>query len=239
MKVQSWKFRVGISRKEIQSWKGFRGNFSVGRSGLDVQGWICSGWKFTRVKFTRWVWKFTVGSSGLDVSSFLVVFFRLLVLFYDVFQCPVGDGFSTKICRERCGSKYFVVHVLHRCSGFTISQMSTSTGSSGQGSASVTLETVVVGRVQPNEARNVRESRTPDDDAITNPTHIEKLEKAMEILGEESPQAQGLIATLEHVRDHAVVLPIGVRLDSCQAFVERARRRVTAAEEEVTKARRT
>ena len=108
-----------------------------------------------------------------------------------------------------------------------------------EGSASVTLETVVVGRVQPNEARNVRESRTPDDDAITNPTHIEKLEKAMEILGEESPQAQGLIATLEHVRDRAVVLPIGVRLDSCQAFVERARRRVTAAEEEVTKARRT
>ena len=94
-------------------------------------------------------------------------------------------------------------------------------------------------RVQPTEARNVRESRTPDDDAVANQAHIEKLEKAIEILGEESPQAQGLIAALKQARERAVVPPIGVRLDSCQAFVERARKRLTVAEEEVTKALRT
>ena len=94
-------------------------------------------------------------------------------------------------------------------------------------------------RVQPTEARNVRESRTPDDDAVANQAYIEKLEKAIEILGEESPQAQGLIAALKQARERAVVPPIGVRLDSCQAFVERARKRLTVAEEEVTKALRT
>ena len=214
---------------------------------MDVQGWICSGlggWTFTVGRLGLEVHSCEIHSVGVEVhqlevqvrifsspSSFLVVFFRLLVLFYDVFQCLVGDWFSTKICRERCGSKYYVVHVLHRCSGLAISEMSTSTGSSGQGCASPTLETVVIGRVHPNEARNVRESRTPNDDAVAHQAHVDMLEKAIEILGEESPQAQGLIAALKQVRDRAVVPPIGVQMDSCQAFVERARRRVTAAEE--------
>ena len=92
-------------------------------------------------------------------------------------------------------------------------------------------------RVPPTEARNVRESRTPDDDAVANQAHIEKLEKAIEILGEESPQAQGLIAALKQARERAVVPPIGVRLDSCQAFCRACQEAV--AEEEVTKALRT
>ena len=33
---------------------------------------------------------------------------------------PCGRWVSTKICRERCGSKSCVVHVLHRCSGLAI-----------------------------------------------------------------------------------------------------------------------
>ena len=77
--------------------------------------------------------------------------------------------------------------------------------------------------MQPTEAHNARESRTPDDDAVANQAHIEKLEKTIEILGEESPQAQGLIAALKQARGRAVVPPIGVRLDSCQAYVERAK----------------
>ena len=81
--------------------------------------------------------------------------------------------------------------------------------------------------------------QNPDDDAVANQAHIEKLEKAVEILGEESPQAQGLIAALKQARERAVVPPIGVPLDSCQAFVKRARKRLTVAEEEVTKALRT
>ena len=58
-------------------------------------------------------------------------------------------------------------------------------------------------------SRNVRESRTPDDDAVVNQAHIEKLERAIEILVEESPQAQGLIAALKQVQERAVVPPIG------------------------------
>ena len=110
-----WKFRVGSSRSEIQGRKfrvgvqiwtskvryvhggGGRGGcmFTVRRfrrSRLDALGW-----KFTRVKLIPWVWKFTNWKFKFgcfsSLSSFLVVFFRLLVLFDDVFQCLVGDGF--------------------------------------------------------------------------------------------------------------------------------------------------
>ena len=50
-----------------------------------------------------------------------------------------------------------------------------------------------------SEARNVRESRTHDNDAVVKPGEAR-------ILGEESPKAQGLIAALKQARDRAVVL---------------------------------
>ena len=110
---------------------------------------------------------------------------------------------SKKICRERCGSKHCVVHVFHRCSGLAISQMSSSTGSQPSKPSSL----AEFGNS--STSRNVRESRTPDDDAVVNQAHIEKLERAIEILVEESPQAQGLIAALKQVQERAVVPPIG------------------------------
>ena len=139
---------------------------------------------------------------------------------------PRGRWFSTKTCQERCGSKYCVVHALHRCSGLAISQMSTSTSQPHPRNRRRWQSSGTRQHMQPIEA-NVRVSRTPDDDAVAIQANIEKLEKAVEILGEESPQAQGLIAALKQARERAVV-----RLDSCQAFVERARKRLIVAEEE-------
>ena len=111
------------------------------------------------------------GLSGCRVTPqrpFFCCFLCHLVL--NVLQCLVVDGFSTKICRE-CGSKYCVVHVLHRCSGLTISQMSTSTSSSGQGGRQPHRQSSKIR--QHACAAHVRESRTPDDDAVANQAHIE------------------------------------------------------------------
>ena len=72
------------------------------------------------------------------------------------------------------------------------------------------------------------ESRTPDNDAAVLQSRIEKLEKAIEVLGEENPEAQWLLEALRKAGSQATLSPIGVRLDSCQAFVERARKRLAA-----------
>ena len=83
----------------------------------------------------------------------------------------------------------------------------------------------------------VREVKNPDDDAAALQGRIEKLEKAIEVLGADNPEAKGLVSALKKARAQSQSqLAIGVRLDSCRAFVERAKKRLAGAEEAVTKA---
>ena len=63
-------------------------------------------------------------------------------------------------------------------------------------------------------------------------------ERAIAVLGEEGVDAAGLIAALKRVRAQSIQ-PIGERLDVCQQFVERARKRLVAAEDVVMKALQT
>ena len=91
------------------------------------------------------------------------------------------------------------------------------------------------GRVQRQQP--VREVKNPDDDAAALQGRIEKLEKAIEVLGADNPEAKGLVSALKKARAQSQSqLAIGVRLDSCRAFVERAKKRLAGAEEAVTKA---
>ena len=78
-------------------------------------------------------------------------------------------------------------------------------------------------RVNPNSAEAERVEQ------------IRKLEQAIEILGKDSPQSTGLIAHLKKLQA-ASSSPIGERLDACQRFVERAQKRLAAAQEAVKKA---
>ena len=156
----------------------------------------------------------------------------------------MGDGFSTKICRERCGSKYCVVHVLHQCSGLAISQMSTSTSSSGQGGASPTLETVVVGRVREFDSmcsppKQMCGRAEPRRRCSCQPSPHRKIGEGHRDPRRGESSSARFDCSVEASSGARSRASIGVRLDSCQAFVERARKRLTVAEEEVTKALRT
>ena len=83
----------------------------------------------------------------------------------------------------------------------------------------------------------VREVKNPDEDAAALQGRIKKLEKAIEVFGADNPEAQGLVSALKKARAQShSQSAIGVRLDSCRAFVERAKKRLAGAEEAVTKA---
>ena len=83
----------------------------------------------------------------------------------------------------------------------------------------------------------MREVKNPDDDAGPLQGRIEKLEKAIEVFGADNLEAQGLVSALMKARAQSQSQSaIGVRLDSCRAFVERAKKRLAGAEEAVTKA---
>ena len=69
-------------------------------------------------------------------------------------------------------------------------------------------------------------------------TQIDKLERAVEVLGEDNPEAAPLIVALKKLHVQASS-PVGVRLDACQRFVERARKRYAAVQEAVEQALKT
>ena len=73
-------------------------------------------------------------------------------------------------------------------------------------------------------------------DAAALQGRAEKLEKAIEVLGADNPEAKGLVSVLKKARAQSQSqLAIGVRLDSCRAFVERAKKHLAGAEEAVTR----
>ncbi len=92
------------------------------------------------------------------------------------------------------------------------------------------------GRVPRQEKTSER--RSPDDVAADHQSQIDKLERAIEVLGEDNVEAAGLVASLKKLRTKSVA-PVGERLDACQQFVERERKRFAAAEEAVMKALQT
>ena len=63
--------------------------------------------------------------------------------------------------------------------------------------------------------------RSPDDLTADHQTQIDKLERAVEILGESNPEAAPLVVALKKLRVQVSSL-VGERLDACQQFVERA-----------------
>ena len=77
--------------------------------------------------------------------------------------------------------------------------------------------------------------QSPDVVAAAHQAQIEKLERAIGVLGEDNVDAAGLVATLKRLRTQTTQ-PVGERLDACQQFVERAKKRLAAAEQAVTKA---
>ena len=60
--------------------------------------------------------------------------------------------------------------------------------------------------------------------------------ETVEVFGEENLEAHWLLEALRKARSPPTLSPIRVRLDSCQTFVDRARKRLAAAEEDVAKA---
>ena len=65
----------------------------------------------------------------------------------------------------------------------------------------------------------------------------QEVEKAVGVLGADNPEAKGFVSVLKKARAQSQShLAIGVRLDSCRVFVERAKKRLAGAEEAVTKA---
>ena len=72
--------------------------------------------------------------------------------------------------------------------------------------------------------------KSPDVLGADNQAQIDRLERAICVLGEDSVDAAGLIATLKKVRRGWT---------PCQQFVERARKRLVAAEDVVMKALQT
>ena len=74
--------------------------------------------------------------------------------------------------------------------------------------------------VVPQDSRR----KSADVLAADNLAQIDRLERAIAVLGEDSVDAASLIATLKKVRAKSIE-PIGDRLDACQQFVEKSRKR--------------
>ena len=92
-------------------------------------------------------------------------------------------------------------------------------------------------RISPPTSTMAEGRRNPDDVKADHQTQIDKLERAVEILGEGNPEAAPLVA-LKKLRVQ-ILSPVGERLDACQQFVERARKRFAAAQEAVEQALKT
>ena len=134
--------------------------------------------------------------------------------------CLVADGSSTRSCHALSGSRCYGASVQwpsrrneakkHVSSG---PQPDRQPGRTGQ---------IRRWRGRDQKQPVVREVKNPDDDAAALQGRIEKLEKAIEVLGADNPEAQGLVSALKKVRAQShSQSAIGVRLDSCRAFVER------------------
>ena len=72
---------------------------------------------------------------------------------------------------------------------------------------------------------------TPQDRMAAASARVSRLEAALQVLGEDSPDAAPLKVALDQARGQAKIRPVGERLDSCLQFVERVKKQITRAQE--------
>ena len=66
---------------------------------------------------------------------------------------------------------------------------------------------------------------------------VGRLEAALQLLGEDDPDAEPLKVALKQARMQARVRPVGERLDLCLQYVARVKKQVARAEDQVREAR--
>ena len=93
--------------------------------------------------------------------------------------------------------------------------------SKGNGKSSVPQPPVV--RLSPDE--RVAEARA----------RVVRLEAALQVLGEESPEAQPIKEALLKAREQSRVQPVGERLDSTLKFIQRSRTRIEKIQADLTR----
>ena len=88
---------------------------------------------------------------------------------------------------------------------------------------------------RPVPPRPTRPARSPDLVSAETAQEVQRLENAVSALGEDNPLAKPFVSALKAAKSK-LEAPIGERLDSCQRFLERARKRVTSAESAIAEA---
>ena len=63
-----------------------------------------------------------------------------------------------------------------------------------------------------------------------------RLQAAVDLLGEDNPDAASLKTMLDEAKAQTRVAPVGERLDACLKFIERAKKRLESAEQDLIKA---
>ena len=74
---------------------------------------------------------------------------------------------------------------------------------------------------------------SPDERAAEARARVERLEAALKVLGEDSPEAQPLKEALKKAQDQCRVLLVGERLDSTLKFIQRSQARIKKMEAEL------
>ena len=81
-----------------------------------------------------------------------------------------------------------------------------------------------------------RQPRGSPDDVAEAQARVIRLQAAVDLLGEDNPDAAGLKTMLAEAKVQTRVAPVGERLDACLKFIERAKKRLESAEQDVIKA---
>ena len=79
--------------------------------------------------------------------------------------------------------------------------------------------------------RTVNLEAGPDDRVAEAQARVIRLQAAVDLLGEDNPDAASLKTMLAEAKAQTRVAPIGERLDACLKFIERAKKRLESAEQ--------
>ena len=86
---------------------------------------------------------------------------------------------------------------------------------------------------QPARAPEVRVHRSPDEVAAAGQQRVQRLEAALQTLGDEdTPEVKSLQDALKKAKVAAQGIPVGVHLEECQKFVARCEKRIAALDVE-------
>ena len=138
-------------------------------------------------------------------------------------SCFEAEGYSTRICRAPCGSRCW--WATSAFSTVASSAQRTCEPTSATARPSARMFRRWRGRERTKQQR--RETKSPEPRSW----------RKYGVLGADKPEAQSLVAALKQARAHSQSQSsIGAKLDSCPAFVERARKRLDVVEDVVPKA---